>query len=140
MLPPRMTRPEPVQSILRDYLLGDITGAHALVKLGGLAAERPDDGLVRYLYARRLEAAGAYREALGETRAALAAGLPDPLFEAEAGRMLGRQLLEAGQLGAAREHYLGLARTATRAVDALQAQDWAERAALMAESAGSAPE
>lgn len=117
-----------VEGVLRPLLLGELSGAKALVRAGALARARPQDGLVRYLYARQLEGAAAYEEAAVEARAAVELGLPgEPLLD-EAELLLGRVLLRAGQRDEAAQRFDALAARARSEVLRLNGLDWAERA------------
>jgi tetratricopeptide (TPR) repeat protein len=117
--------------VLKRLLIGELTGAKAMVELGAISRSHPDDTLVRYLYGRQLEAAGAFTEGIVELEAAVQPGtLPGPLHD-EAEMTLGRLLLRGARPDEAEAHFRALAARASSAVVRLTAEDWAERAAFV---------
>lgn len=72
--------PPEAQDVLRPFLLGELGGGLALVRLGEVARAHPREALPHYLYGRQLENAGAYPEGIAEIRAVLASdgGLKRP--------------------------------------------------------------
>ncbi|MBI2377036.1 MAG: tetratricopeptide repeat protein [Deltaproteobacteria bacterium] len=122
-------RPPPLEELLRAYLLGDLSSSESLLELDRLARETRSDGLVRYLYARRLESSGLHASCLQEIRAAQTSTSPalPASFRAEARRMEGRALFALGEASEAAAWFEELARSSTGA-DSLVDLDWAERA------------
>lgn len=117
--------------VLKRFLIGELSGAKALVELGGVARNHPGDALVRYLYGRQLEAAGAFAEGIVELEAAVqSATLPGPLND-EAEMTLGRLLLRGARAAEAEAHFRAIAARAPSAVVRLSAEDWADRAAFV---------
>ena len=127
-----LERPEPVQAVLRPYLLGALPRNRALVELGELYRSAQPDGLVAYLYARMLEGVGAYDRGLAAIRSAITGGLPGAPLEIEAQRTLGRLLLAGGKASEAAAHYDAMARAAGTEVDRMVAEDAAEMARIRA--------
>ena len=126
-----LERPIELQSTLREYLTGELSSPLALVRLGGAARAHPDDALVRYLYARNLESAGAIPEALAELEAALAGQLPgDPLVR-EAKLAAGRLLLAAREAARAEAAFRAIQLAESSPAIGLEAGDWADRASFL---------
>jgi Flp pilus assembly protein TadD len=126
-----LSRPDEVQSVLRPVLLGQLSGGKAVVRLDALARAHPDDALVHYLYARQLEAAGAFDEGVIAMQAALAGTLPDVLV-GEAKMTLGRLYIRARKPSDAALVFEAFAKMAKTEAARLNAEDWAERARLLA--------
>jgi Flp pilus assembly protein TadD len=114
--------------VLRSFLLNDLAGPKALVRLGEIAHVHPEDGLVRYLYGRQLENAGAFDEGIREMRAAIESELPSPALKDEARMTLGRLLLRGGRAHEAADVFGRIALHAPSEVSKLNAEDWADRA------------
>jgi Flp pilus assembly protein TadD len=120
---------------LRAYLLGELSPSASLVRLGELARRWSSDGLVRYLYAKRLENAWMHDEAIREIQAARTSTSP-PLPEAlgrEAERLYGRSLFRAGRFEEASRAFRELAEAGPGAEvpyggEMLLDADWAARA------------
>ena len=68
-----------------------------------------------------------------EIRRALNLGLPQQDFVTEANKMLGRMLMDAGQFDEAEIQFVKMAKTATRAIDRLEASRWQQRAKIRKE-------
>lgn len=134
-----LQRPEATQAILRDYLLGDLAFAKALVLVGEQARAHPNDALLQYLYARILEQAEAHAQSAEASHQALELGLPSPQMNAEAELTLGRALLWAGRAADAADRFEALARRPGPEAVALTAWDWWARARLEADGALPAP-
>jgi tetratricopeptide (TPR) repeat protein len=133
-----LDRPPKAASILRDYLLGELEGGKAAVRLGALSREYPGDSLIRYLYGRRLEAIGAYDEGVAELEAATSVGLPGTQLNDEATMTLGRLLLAAGRGAEARAVFKRQAKSAPTAGKRLLASDWASRSRYASSSTAAA--
>ncbi|MEE2900739.1 MAG: hypothetical protein VYC39_00325 [Myxococcota bacterium] len=122
-----------IQAVLRDYLLQEYSQEEGLVRLADLTASHSSNGLLHYLYARRLAQIGMSNRALIEIRRALSLGLPHPDFIEEANKMLGRVLLAARQFDEAEFQFVKMAKTASRAIDRLEALQWSQRAKIRKE-------
>ena len=122
-----------IQTTLRAYLLQEYSQEEGLIKLSELATKYPTNGLIHYLFARRLEQIGMVERGITETRIALAATLPHRDFRDEANKMLGRMLLEDRQFDAAELQFVKMANTASRAIDRLEALQWQQRAKIRKE-------
>lgn len=125
-----LERPPEVAEPLMRYLTGDLPAPEALVLLAERTHEHPDDPLLRYLYGKRLESVSP-EEGVRQMQRALELGLASPAVRLEAELSLARMLLRSGQASEAERRFTAIARTATRAVVALEARDWTERAALI---------
>ena len=125
-----LERPPAIQGVLRALLLGDLRFELGLIRLSRLARESPEDALIHYLYARALEQAGAYPEAIAAIQVTRAQGLSDPTLRVEADLTLGRIYMAAQSPAAAQQVFEDLARRATRDGDRAAAEDWAQRAAF----------
>lgn len=126
-----LARPEPARSDLLAYLGGELSAAASLLALAELARRRPEDALVRYLYARRLEAAGLP----GRGRAWLDRpdALPSPELRDEARLTAGRLALAAGTATAALAAYERAEAQAEAEAARALARDGAARARFWAE-------
>ncbi|MCK6547706.1 hypothetical protein L6R52_17780 [Myxococcota bacterium] len=130
----------PAADVLRGVLLGDLSGSKALVRLGNATraldgtatATASLSGLARYLYARQLEVAGAFDEAVVEAGRALAGPLPGAPIADEAALMHGRLLLRTRRPAEAVETFTALAARARTDALRLVAEDWADRARFTA--------
>ena|GEM_PF-3562466 len=122
-----------IQTVLRDYLLQEYSQEEGLIRLSDLTTSYASNGLIHYLYARRLAQIGMSDRALIEIGRALSLGLPHPDFVEEANKMLGRILLDAGQFDEAEFQFVKMAKTASRAIDRLEALQWAQRAKIRKE-------
>jgi hypothetical protein len=126
--------------VLAKILLGDLTGAKALVELGALTEGSPDDPLPRYLYARQLENIEAWTHGIRQLERALSTtGLPEGPLRDEAELTLGRLLLRAGRAHEAERHFVTAAGRDVSSAVRLVAEDWAERARFVARRAGPEP-
>lgn len=130
-----LTRSGEEAEVLKRFLLGDLSGAKALVELGGIARANMEDALARYLYGRQLEQAGAWAEGVAEMRAAVEGGQLTPPLADEAEMALGRLLLRAGAYEEAKERFRALAARAPSATIQLTAEDWSERAGFLSSKA-----
>ena len=119
-----------IQSVLREYLLQEYSQEEGLIQLSELVAAHPSNALLHYLFARRLEQIGMSERGLIEIRRALNLGLPQQDFVTEANKMLGRMLMDAGQFDEAEIQFVKMAKTATRAIDRLEASRWQQRAKI----------
>lgn len=119
-----------LQSTLQMYLTGGLSQPRALVRLSDAIEAHPEDGLLRYLFARQLDAIGEPDRGLAQIQRALQLGLPAPLFEDEAHQMIGRMLYRAKRYAEAQAHFEARAKGSATAADALFASDWAHRAAI----------
>ena len=122
-----------IQATLRAYLLQEYSQGEGLIQLSELATKYPTNGLIHYLFARRLEQIGMVERGITETRIALAATLPHRDFRDEANKMLGRMLLEDRQFDAAELQFVKMANTSSRAIDRLEALQWQQRAKIRKE-------
>ncbi len=142
-----LNAPAPLQEDLRAYLLGDLGSGLSLVKLGywaertgtstassqelGGPAANPQS-LVRYLYARRLSAVGAWPEAALQMQSAISAGLPGAPLLHEARLSWGRFLVASGRHEEAQAVFQSLADDVRSPGIRSRARDWIERAAFLA--------
>lgn len=128
-----LERKGPSHRVLRNYLLGDLSPSVALVRLGRLAAEHPEDALVQYLYGRALERAGAFPEAVQALKGTTGGALRGTPLEVEAQMSLGRALYRAGALTEAETVFTGVVHTTTRSADREAAAAWRARVHFAAE-------
>jgi tetratricopeptide (TPR) repeat protein len=135
-----LQRPSDLQATLREYLIGELPTGLALVRLGDAARAHPTDALVRYLYAKNLEAIGAIPEAITSYGDALAGELPGKPLEREAKMALGRLLLAAGRTGEAEAAFRAIALSESSPAMRLEASDWADRAAFLQTTTATAAE
>ncbi|MBI4822031.1 MAG: hypothetical protein HY791_37585 [Deltaproteobacteria bacterium] len=118
-----------LSKVLRAYLLGELSPSASLARLGELARQWSSDGLVRYLYAKRLENAWLHDEAIREVQAARTSTSP-PLPETlgrEAERLYGRSLFRTGRFEAASGVFRELSEAGPDG-EVLVDADWAARA------------
>ncbi|MFO0725863.1 MAG: tetratricopeptide repeat protein [Myxococcota bacterium] len=123
-----LDEPPAVSETLRAYLSQELPIERAVGILAELAHARPDDVLVRYLYAKLLENVGAYREAAQAAQEALRLGLPTEELTREARLIQARSLLLFGDRAQAARRFLALTSTHSPPALRLEAADWAERA------------
>ncbi len=126
-----LERPPAIQEPLRRLLLGELSPPLVLVRIGHLCRQHPDDGLLRYLYGRALENAGAYPEAAAELEQAVERGLPGGPLTLEARLTWGRALLRKGAPRWAEEQFRAVATGTTTDALVAEGRDWAARAAFV---------
>lgn len=121
-----LDEPPEAREALRAYLSGELPAGVDLVRLGNLARASEDDPIAPYLYARRLEAVGAFSEGLVQLERAEA--LPTTALAVEAEMTRGRLAFRAGRYLDAARIFEALATRVERPVHRAEAADWAERA------------
>lgn len=119
------TRTATTASLILGYLDGAYGGEEGLARLM-TADALGTDGLIDYLIARRLHAAGAADLAEAHTRRAMASGLPSVLHS-EARAMLARQLAATGRLEAAQAELEALLEADLRPALRAEAEEWRDR-------------
>jgi len=126
-------------SALRDFFAGRrnqdaLTGARKLLALTRAALDLKEDGLVRYLMARRYLAADDVHGAIESLEDALSLGLESPLVRYEALRLKAVCLLRLGKIRQARKLFMlvrgdaGISEGLKTALD-----DWTDRCDIMLE-------
>jgi len=123
-------QPRELESLLRSFFLQEYSRAEGLVRLSEQVQNRPQDGLLHYLYARQLEQIGMCQRGLSEIALASKQSLPTEDFYHEATQMKGRLLMCAEEYQAAQTYFQALVDSSTRAVDQLRAQEWKLRAQI----------
>ena len=114
------------QASLRAYLSGEFLGGHDLVVLASLTHAFPDDAIIAYLFARRLEQVNATTEALDLVPRFEA--LPSEELKAEARRLHGRLRYRSGHYRQAAKVFAQAKDHGPRPADQAIAADWEARA------------
>ncbi len=118
--------------VLPDVLLGDAPSTHNFVRLAESNLKYPDNGLVKYLYARALERGGVYSEGAEVAAQAADADLTGDPLETEADLTYGRLLWWAGRPVEAEAIFRTLAQQHRSPAIRAIAADWADRARFSA--------
>lgn len=133
----------PASEALRTYFWGHDPrwGTSPIVQIGRAAAiiaAEPGLGLGHYLLGRNLVGSGVPAEVARHVGQSLSLGLPGPLFEREAARLLAESAYMAGEYELVEQAAAILQRPEQPAVSRLYGQDWRER--LHWKRTGSLPE